>query len=176
MSFLPLKPRLLACAGAGSLLLLAAFILPALKPASNCGRNSAALSACRSAVLAFRLVALDRSDERAALSGMTPSERENFRQVAGLNWLHGARILVSPAAIGLRGRDLVAVCDRPYDNVPQRWFGKAPMTHAAAYSDESTALLTVEEFKRLDLRGFVEVRSIPDPKSPPAQTQPSSTP
>ena len=56
----------------------------------------------------------------------------------------------------------MAVCDTPFDNVPQRLFGKAAPTHAVVYSDGSTALMRTEDFGRLDLKGFVDVRILQD--------------
>ena len=51
-------------------------------------------------------------------------------------------------------------CDTAFDNIPRRVFGKAKPTYAVARADESTALLTSEEFMRLDLSGFVDLRNL----------------
>lgn len=94
---------------------------------------------------------------------MSPQEREYFDQVAGLRWLKESRVLVPPAKLGTdgaTGRVIIAVCDTAFSNVPRRRFGVAPLTHAVGYDDGSVGLISAEEFRRLELRGFVDVRSL----------------
>jgi len=149
-----------ACA----LIIAAALLLPLVARSSNCGGNSSALTACRDVVLAFRTAALERGDKPFSIADLNESERENFRSPTGVNWLPGTRLLVTtePASItGTRPRKIIAVCDTAYDNVPRRWLGKSPMTHAAAYSDESVGLISVADFQHLNLSRFVDVASIP---------------
>lgn len=68
--------------------------------------------------------------------------------------------MVTPVTITIEGRQVVAVCDKPFDNVPRRFFGKAPLTHAIAFADGTTGLISSEEFSKLDLAGFVDVKAI----------------
>jgi hypothetical protein len=72
--------------------------------------------------------------------------------------LGDARILVAPeVVVGVPpGKTVVAVCDTPFDNVPRRWIEKASPTHAVAYADGSAGLLTLDEFRRLDLRACLK--------------------
>ncbi len=142
--------------------LCGAILLPGLARPSNCGGNSAALSACRMVALNFRIISLDRGEKPVSVAELTDSERGYFKQVGGLNWLGDARILVTtvPVSDDQKQRCIVAICDTPFDNVPQKLFGKAPLTHAVAYSDESYALISIEEFQKLDLSGFVDVRTV----------------
>jgi hypothetical protein len=55
---------------------------------------------------------------------------------------------------------IIMVCDHPYDNVPQRIFGRAPMAHAVAYSTGETGLISPEEFGRLNLSRFIDLQTL----------------
>ncbi|HWY76424.1 MAG TPA: hypothetical protein VN281_12440 [Verrucomicrobiae bacterium] len=167
MTFLPTKPMafkaIFLCA---FLLAGAALLLPAFMPATNCGGNSAALSACKGILLSFRIASGDHGDKPVSIADLNRADRENFRFIAGLSWLPDSKILVTsgPVLVGeMQSKEIVAVCNHPFDNVPQRFLGKAPMSHAVAYTDGSTGLISVDEFARLDLKGFLDVKSIPTP-------------
>ena len=138
-------------------------MLPLMARPSNCGGNSAALAACRSVYTSFRIVAAGNDQKPLAISAMNPSEKEEFKHVAGLHWLPQAKIMVTTGVVDpdvVDPKRIVIVCDTPFDNVPQKRFGRAPLTHAVAHADGSTGLISVEEFKKLDLTGFVDVRTI----------------
>ena len=169
---------LTAASIAAALVLCGAFFLPALTRPSNCGGNSAALSACKSVAVCIRLIAAERGDGPVSIGGLRAAEREHFKQVAGLNWLGGARILVTPEIRGGQpsGKEIIAVCDRAFDNVPRRRLGKAPLTHAVAYADGSTALMSIDEFQRVDLSRFVDVRAIQNSKVAPSGSANASPP
>ena len=144
------------------LLICAAVLTPMLVRPTNCGGNSAAQSACRDIALSLRAIALDHEDQ-VSIADLTPRERDYFRHVTGLSWLPDSRILVAPGPIIIRDgqpKAIVAVCDHPFDNVPRRFIGKAPLTHALSYSDGSTGLMSVEKFQRSDFSKFVDVRAI----------------
>ena len=154
----------------GVLVTGAAALLPVLALPSNCGGNSAALSACRSVVLAFQVVALDRGGKSFRIADLNESERENFRYPAGMSWLPGAKLLVTPEPVSItesQPKKIIAVCDSAYDNVPQRRFGKSPMTHAVAYSDGSVGLIPVPDFRRSDFSQFLDVTTIPHSRVEP---------
>ena len=147
-----------------ALVVLCALGLPMLPRPTNCGGNSAALSACRGVVLAFQTVALDRGDRPFRVVDLSEAERENFRSPICMSWLPGARLLVTPEAISItqgEPKRIVAVCDRAYDNVPQHRFWKAPMTHAVGYSDGSVGLMPLAVFQHSDFSHFVDVATIP---------------
>jgi hypothetical protein len=151
-----------------ALALCGTILFPALSRPSNCGGNSAALSACKSISVCFRLIAAERGDGAVSISELSRAERDYFKQVAGLSWLGQSRVLITPTRVGVggaTGRVVIAACDRAFDNVPRRMFGKAPLTHAVAYADGSNGLMPAEEFRRLDLSSFVDVRSIQGPKA-----------
>src|SRR5215831_13652174 len=148
----------------GSVLVLGcAMVLPFLARPTNCGGNSAALAACKDIMLSFQTVSLDRGAKPVSITNLSGPEREYFRLVAGLSWLPDSKVLISagPVALGQeRAREIVAVCDTSFDNVPRRVFGRAPFTHAVGYSDGSVGLISVQEFRHLDLSRFIDVRTI----------------
>jgi hypothetical protein len=132
-----------------------------LARSSNCGGNSAALTACRSVYTSFRIIAADHDEPGLAISAMNASDKETFKHVTGLHWIPQAKIMVTTGMVNLDDpKRIIVACDTPFDNVPQKRFGKAPLTHAVAHADGSTALISVEEFKKLDLTGFVDVRTM----------------
>jgi hypothetical protein len=161
------KIAVMALAALGLMVVGASFVLPALARgrAFNCGGNSAALSECKSIVECLQTIALERGGETVVVTNLSASERENFRLLPGMSWLQDAKVLVTRAPVSAernRAKQIVAVCDRAFDNVPRRSSGRPPMTHAVAYSDGSTGLISMEEFQLLDLSQFVDVRNIPD--------------
>src|SRR4051812_11630722 len=82
----------------------AALVLPLLARSTNCGGNTAALSACRSVVVGLQEVALDRGDKPFRVANLSATERENFRIIHGMSWLPGARVLLISEQINiLRG-------------------------------------------------------------------------
>ncbi len=153
-----------------ALTLVGALLFPALAPPSNCGGNSAALAACKTISHCFQLIGAERGDQAVSITELRRSEREYFKHVSGLSWLGQAKVLISPTRVGIGGATgsvVIAACDRPFNNVPRRMFGKAPLTHAIGYADGSTGLISVDEFQRLDLSGFVDVRTIQGAKLQP---------
>jgi hypothetical protein len=137
-------------------------LLPIVARSSNCGGNSAALAACKSVAAAFHLTVSGRNGKPVSAAGLTDVERDYFNPISGLNWLAGAKVLVTPVPVRNddQQQQVLAVCDKPFSNLPRRIFGKAPPTHAIAYTDGSTSLISVEEFRRLDLREFIDVKSL----------------
>jgi len=140
-------------------------VLPLLARArvSNCGGNSAALSACRSVVFSFQVIALDRGGKLISVADLNERERENFCMPPGVSWLHGSSILVTPSPVRIAPgtyKEIIAVCDTAFDNIPQRLIGRPPMSHAVAYSDGSVGLISVKEFRRSDFIRFIDLRDI----------------
>jgi len=130
---------------------------------TNCGGNSAAFTACRDIVLSFRTFSFYRGDKPVSITNLRGPEREYFRSVAGISWLPDSKVLVAPGLVTLgqeRPREILAVCDTPFDNVPHRVFGRAALTHAVGYSNGSAGLISVQKFRRLDLSRFIDVRRI----------------
>jgi hypothetical protein len=177
MSISRSQRRLLKVAGVASVLVgLVWILLPALGRSSNCGGNSAALAKCRSVAVCLFVVSMDRGYKSVSITELSATERENFDQLGSSIWIGDAKILVTRATVRFdskifdaqatflvdkpNGRVIVSVCDTPFDNVPRRMFGRAPFAHAVAYADGSSGLISVEDFRRLDLSGFVDVRTL----------------
>ena len=145
---------------------------------TNCGGNSAALTICGSISKVFFLVSAEHDNQAVSIADMSASEREWFAGLA-LPESWEARILVTPGKAGGANPSpaaIVAICDKPFNNVPRRMIGRAPLAHAVVYGTGRTGLLSVEEFERLDLTGFVDVRTIPDTKVKPAGADQSDKP
>jgi hypothetical protein len=157
------KRVMIGCVAGVLALCAVGILLPAFTPASNCGGNSAALTACRSVAICFQLAAVDHRNRPVAVGEMTAAELAEFGAPHGLNWLHDSTVLVTAAKVSVGeagGREVIAVCNRAYDNVPRRWLIRAPFTHAVAYADGSTGLISPDEFRRLDLTRFLDVKLI----------------
>jgi hypothetical protein len=159
-----LRPRPFALiAAAGALVLCLVIFIPVLAPPSNCGGNSRALAACKGVSACFQLISAERGSNILSIADLTQHEREYFNQVCDVAGLLQARLLVSrtmTAPNAATGRVVIAVCDKPFDNVPRGLFRKAPLTHAVAYADGSTGLILVEDFQHLDLSRFTDLRAI----------------
>ena len=143
----------------------AAILLPAYAKGrvSNCGGNSATMSACRTIMLDMRLASEDlgkRFDVR-----QLSRERKTDIAIAATNyWIVRGKILLRKnISIGNGSNQIMAVCDAAYDNVPQPtiWnhYKKNP-AHAVGYSDGSVGLISPADFKKLNLAEFVDASSL----------------
>jgi hypothetical protein len=141
-------------------LICAAVFTPMLSRPTNCGGNTAALSACRYVAVSLKMIAMDRGDAPLSITNLTPREKETFKRIPGASWLPGCRILVARGPIEEKGKEIIAVCEQPFRNVPRRIIGKAPPTHAVGYSDGSAGLISVEQFRRADFSAFIDVKTI----------------
>lgn len=137
---------------------MAASVVPALR-STNCGGNPAALWCVDRCSLIVRMAAAGSPDHRFHLSDVTAEERHELEDIAYTPpEIRNVRFLVSSARDPDQGsgpRRVIVVCDRPFRNVPRRLIGLAPPTHAAAFSDGSTGLISVGEFAALDRSTFV---------------------
>lgn len=132
-------------------------VLPLFARASNCGGNSAALSNVRLYVLLARMGAMDSPDQTFCVMTVTPERRKELADVEHDHWIPNARFLVSTALLSeqrSQSRRIIVVCDTPYSNVPRRWIGSAPPTHAAGFSDGSAGLISPAQFAALDKSSF----------------------
>jgi hypothetical protein len=124
---------------------------------SNCGGNSAALTNVRGFVRWASLVAEDRPDRSFSIRIALYEDRWRLERYADSHWISGARFLVTTEAWIADSEErpiLVIVCDTPFTNVPRRWIGTSPATHAAGYSDGSSGLISPEQFASLDKTSF----------------------
>lgn len=81
----------------------------------------------------------------------------------------GARLLVRLGDVRMDHGDrhpcVLVVCDRAFNNVPQRRFFPAPYTHAVVYSNCRSGLMSEGEFDRLDFSNFADLRDLPNSDS-----------
>src|SRR3954462_15827193 len=99
-----------------------ALLIPTLALPSNCGGNSSALNVCRGIGLGFKVVALDRNESSFSAPELTDAERSNFTGLGRSSWLGDAKFLVTTNRVKVEPRahrQIIAVCDTPYDNVPR---------------------------------------------------------
>lgn len=162
--------------GRRTLLLAAACILGlaialalAAPSSTNCGGNSDALAHIHGIAGIVRMFLVQNPTAELRLSAPPDDLRPDLAELSHFRSLPNARFLVTTSPItsrDLKQPRLVVVCDRPYRNVPQRWFGlEAPPTHAAGYSDGSTALISESQFKALDRSTFVPLDELFPAKS-----------
>lgn len=154
-------------AAAVILLVLTGLLIPASR-SSNCGGNSAALNDVRIYALIARQ-APEGPDSPFVFEDLTHEEQSWLRRMLDDFWLNGAGFLVDPRPDRLAPAEpkrLLIVCDRAFRNVPRNWIGSAPPTHAAAFADGSTALISEAEFAVIDRSVLVPLRDLvpADPK------------
>ncbi len=139
-------------------------ILPAIITVTNCGGNSAALSQVKGIFLIAQASTREASDTSFAWSGLDPDARASLAMYTHLRWSRNARFLVYTGPIAwddTQSSRPIVICDTPFNNVPRHWFWSAPMTHAAAFTDGSTRLMSVGEYARLDLNDYIAVDQLP---------------
>jgi hypothetical protein len=142
---------------------LVVFVSPALKQPSNCGGNSEALNDVKLYALTLQWAAEARSDHQFDIASATLGQLKELRDLA--SGPAGARYLVSPQPYRhppTGQKRIVIVCDRTFTNVPRRLVGRAPPTHAVAYSDGSCGLISVADFEALDRSGFMPLDELLD--------------
>lgn len=130
--------------------------LPALSRSTNCGGNSAALSDCKNIATFVGLYCLDH-DEGFNLERLTDGELGDLRRICDDHWISSASFFLRRGDVQFGSEEILVVCDRPYTNVPRRWLGQSPATHAVGYADGSTGLMNLDEFAELDLRSFQKI-------------------
>lgn len=132
-------------------------VSPSIAPMkTNCGGNSAALSRVQNIALTAIAGTEDAPDHTFHFGAASTEARKQLTFYARSGWLPRAHFLVSNAAVSKQGpKRIIVVCDTPYRNVPQRWIGLAPTTHAAGFSDGSCGLISPKEFSALDRSTFV---------------------
>src|SRR5947207_12760263 len=131
-------------------------LLPLLARPSNCGGNSAALAACKGYIMVLRLWAADHDGQRFRYDEADEETRQDLARLPGASWIRSARLLARLDDVRVDAtseKRIIMVCDRAYDNVPQRMVGRSPMAHAVAYATGETGLIPPEEVARLDLSG-----------------------
>ena len=146
----------------GAFLAIGAAVIPSLTYTTNCGGNSAALAAVSTYVTLARVEAMDSPEHSFRVTAATPQQREQLVRLPGASWLRRAHLLVSTTPVPAESpeRRVIIVCDSPYTNVPRRWFGSVPPSHATGFSDGSTRLISSAEFAALDRSTFVALNEL----------------
>ena len=135
---------------------------------TNCGGNSAALAQVQSIALIARAGTFDTPDHSFRFTAVDADQREQLTHYSRTHWLRNARFLVSIDPVlehEAQPRRIIVVCDTPYRNVPRRWIGSAPPTHAAGFSDGSHGLISTAEFAALDRSKFTPLDKMYPPKA-----------
>lgn len=148
-----------------SVAIVALSLTPMMRP-TNCGGNSAALAHV-SSISHFAIASsMDRPDHSFAFTKLTETELRDLAHRARFGWIRSARFLVTSRELTFppSERYAVVVCDTPYRNVPERTFGLAPPTHAVAYSDGTTELISPAEYSVLVQNAFIDLATIVGPR------------
>ena len=151
------------------LLAIGAVVLPTIGYTTNCGGNSAALAQVQGIALIAHVGTFDTPDHSFRFTAANAEQREQLTYYSRTHWLRSARFLVSTGPVSeheAQPRRIIAVCDTPYRNVPRRWIGSAPPTHAAAFAEGSHGLISTAEFAALDRSTFTPLDELypPNPK------------
>jgi len=132
---------------------------------TNCGGNSAALARVRYIANVAIVGAYGTPDHLIHFEAADDEERELLAHEGRSQWLPHAHFLVSTVPVSKEAaKRVIVMCDTPYRNVPQRWIGSAPPSHAATFSDGSCRLISPAEFAKLDRSAFVALDALYAPK------------
>jgi hypothetical protein len=135
---------------------------------TNCGGNCAALAQIRMIALAARVGSMDAPDGSFGFATADPAAHPYF---ADASRPREARFLVTTETITGKTSPpiIIAVCDTPYRNLPEQWFGTPPPTHAAAFSDGTSRLISTPEFAALDFSKLIPLDQLypPNPSRTP---------
>jgi hypothetical protein len=158
-----LRTLLLLSAAIPPVLAVARHYMPAIRLSTNCGGNNAARTYVHAAAITMIMAADESSERQFAIASATPEEL-NVLASSTVGWgVREGDILISTKPLRLNengGHQVVAVCNRPFTNVPQYMFRRAAASHAVAFSDGSTALLSAREYAALDLESFVPLHDL----------------
>lgn len=169
--------RWAADAAVCALVLVAALAIFQAPQGSNCGGNSAALNDVKRYSLLAQRAAEENRERQFSIAEATPRERAELARIADDFWIRGARFWVSPLPqridAGQPPRLLIA-CDRAFRNVPRQLIGSTPPTHAAAFSDGSSRLISTEEFAAIDRSSLVPLDELLARTSADQKEQPTA--
>ena len=114
------------------------------------------MSDCRNICLFTELYALDCGVSFDV--GELPSEviRE-LKAICDDHWVGSATFHIRRGELDIESNEIMVVCDTPFSNVPRRWILTSPEQHAVGYADGSVGLISLPEFKQLDLSDFIDV-------------------
>lgn len=151
--------------------LSAILVLLSLTPmahTTNCGGNSSALHTVHRLRTFVAVTSLERSGGVFSFSDLSDIELDQLKAVVGSSWNSEAKFYVASGRIGFQEpmgeRRIIAVCETAYRNVPEHrmgmWRWPAPPTHAAAFSDGTTGLISPEVYAAINRADMIDVASI----------------
>jgi len=132
--------------------------MPAIPLTTNCGGNTAARNYVHVVAFTMIMVADESPEKQFVIASAAPEELKVLASsTVGWGVREGdIRISTKPLHLDDKSpRQIIAVCDRPFTNVPQYMFRRAAPSHAVAFSDGSTALVSAREYAALDRGSFV---------------------
>ncbi|MDB6022310.1 MAG: hypothetical protein JWQ04_2167 [Pedosphaera sp.] len=140
------------------------FLPPLLTRASNCGGNSPALSVCKSCIEELEIAEEDKPQKFDVFS-ISQSDKSEIARMAQNHWIPESKFFIrTNVDLSSTPKRIIVVCDTQYGNVPQPtvWNGwRENPAHAVGYSDGTAGLISPEEFKTLDLSGFIDATKLP---------------
>lgn len=141
----------------------AALFIAFATQATNCGGNSAALTACQNYIGVLEVWDRDHPNEAFRYRDAGRELQEEVTHLAGADWIRSARLLAKVENVRMDPhgvKEVVIACDRAYDNVPERRFWWSPMMHAVDYSTGEVGLISPSEFEQLDLTDCVDLQTM----------------
>jgi hypothetical protein len=158
-----------------ALVILAAFALPRIIAVStNCGGNTYALNVCRECLAAAELSTADQHAQ-FDISKLRSIDKTNLANLGRRHRADGADFLIRTNFVwDDPKREIVVVCERLFDNVPQPtiWnlYHRSP-AHAVGYSDGTVSLISTQQFTALNLSGFIPLSRLPTNIAPESLQQ-----
>jgi hypothetical protein len=143
--------------------LAAVWNMPAIEMSTNCGGNNAAQVYVRGVAVTMFLFAYESPDKQFSVGSATPQQRRELESWA-VGWgISSGDILISTRPLQSdcnSSRQIVAICDRPFTNVPRYRFRRAAPSHAVAFSDGTSTLMSARQYAALDRSYFVPLNEI----------------
>jgi hypothetical protein len=144
-------------------ILAGAWMMPYCGLTTNCGGNNAARSFVKEYAIIMTMFAEEAPNGEFSLATATAQQRRQLASGPSGWGVDRSEILICSnplLASQANSRRVIAVCTRPFTNVPRYQFHQAPPAYAVAYSDHSTALLSAKQFAAIDCTSFVPVAQI----------------
>lgn len=154
-----------------TVMLSAIFVVLSFTPMahiSNCGGNSSALHRLHTLKMFAAMTSFERPEGVFSFSELSESELDQLKGFVSSGWNKEAKFYVVSGRMNFQApvdeRRIIAVCDTAYRNVPEHrmgmWRWPAPPTHAVAFSDGTTGLISPEEYAEINRADMIDVASI----------------
>lgn len=136
--------------------LLVGMMVPLVARPTNCGGNTFALNQCRNIAL---LVLAEMDNDHTNPETWAETAKCELGRRGGNHWTGDAMYLVrTNLTMNLPPTTIVAVCNKPFGNVPQpMWwnFYRRTPAHAVARMDGTAGLISPAEFARMAHSNFI---------------------